>query len=235
MANTAVTGTIYCSDGTEIALFNSAIAEGTESTLQTSVQNNFTVVASDIGTAFAGKQIVASSPIMGDGDGSTAASYAYLLRAGEIINIFSVGLTGIAQPAVVPLCTQTVLQAGDTVRVMMNTSTDRELSLACYTSSGRYHIFAVTPTGAATNELVSILTGQNIGDVFQNQTVVKAYCTGNDSVKLAPSGGGVYVVSDKNTIVGSIPAQRCITGPVSFTMCNWPIGLNFRAQGITSS
>jgi len=117
----------------------------------------------------------------------------------------------------------------------MNTSADRELSFACYTNRGRYHIFAVTPTGAAVNELVSILTGQGIGNVFQGQNVMKAYVTGNDSVKLAPSGGGVYVVDDRNAVVGAVQATRCITGNTEFTMVNIPIGLNFQAQGITSA
>jgi len=235
MANTAVTGTLFCSDGTEIPLFMSAVAEGTETSLTTSTQNNFTVTASAVGTAYPGKVVVASTPIMGDGDGSTAASYAYILRAGEIINILPVGLTGCSTMSRVALCSSTTLQAGDQVRVMMNTAADREISLACYTSQNRYHIFAATPSGAATNELVSILTGQGIGNVFQGQTVVKAYCTGNDSVKLAPSGGGVYVVDDKNSIVGGIPALRCIVGSTEFVMTNMPIGLNFQAQAITSA
>ena len=42
MANTAVSGTLFCSDGTEIPLFVAAIAEGTESNLTTNTTNNFT-------------------------------------------------------------------------------------------------------------------------------------------------------------------------------------------------
>ena len=59
MANTAVSGTLFCSDGTEIPLYLAAVAEGTETSLTTSTQSNFTVSASAVGTAFAGKTVVA--------------------------------------------------------------------------------------------------------------------------------------------------------------------------------
>lgn len=235
MANTAVSGTLFCSDGTEIPLYVAAIAEGTESNLTTSTQSNFTVSAAAVGTAFAGKTVVASSPIMGDGDGNTTASYAYILRAGTIINILPVGLAGITDVSRIPLCSSTTLMAGDQVRVMMNTSTDRECSLAVYCNTGEYHIFAVTPSGGATNQLVSILTGNGIGETLQGRSLVKAYCTSIDRVKLAPSGMGVYVVDDKNNIVGSVVAVAPSTVAVKINPCNIPIGLNFQAQAITSS
>ena len=235
MANTAVSGTLFCSDGTEIPLYVAAIAEGTESNLLTSTQSNFTVSAAAVGTAFAGKTVVASSPIMGDGDGNTTASYAYILRAGTIINILPVGLSGIVDVSRIPLCSSTTLMAGDQVRVMMNASTDRECSLAVYCNTGEYHVFAVTPTGGATNQLVSILTGNGIGETLQGRNLVKAYATSIDRVKLAPSGMGVYVVDDKNNIVGSVVAVSPSTVAVKINPCNIPIGLNFQAQAITSA
>ena len=146
MANTAVSGTLFCSDGTEIPLYVAAIAEGTESNLLTSTQSNFTVSAAAVGTAYAGKTVVASSPIMGDGDGNTTASYAYILRAGTIINILPVGLSGIVDMSRIGLCSSTTLMAGDQVRVMMNASSDRECALSVYTNRGECHIFAVTPS-----------------------------------------------------------------------------------------
>ena len=235
MANTAVSGTLFCSDGTEIPLFVAAIAEGTESNLLTSTTNNFTVSASAVGTAFAGKQVVASSPIMGDGDGNTTASYAYILRAGTILSILPVGLAGIVDTTRMPIPKPVMLQAGDQVRVMMNASTDRECALSVYTNKGECHIFAVTPSGAATNQLVSILTGNGIGETLQGQNLTMAFATSIDRVKLAPSGMGIYVVDDKNNIVGAIVATAPSTQQVRFNSCNIPIGLNFQAQAITSS
>ena len=235
MANTAVSGTLFCSDGTEIPLYVAAVAEGTETSLTTSTQSNFTVSASAVGTAFAGKTVVASSPIMGDGDGNTTATYAYILRAGTILSILPVGLAGIIDMSRMSLPKSVQLRAGDQVRVMMNTSTDREIALSVYTNRGDCHIFAVTPSGAATNELVSILTGNGIGETLQGQTLVTAFATSIDRVKLAPSGMGVYVVDDKNNIVGSVVATAPSTQQVRFNQCSIPIGLNFQAQAITSS
>jgi hypothetical protein len=235
MANTAVSGTLFCADGTEIPLYLAAVAEGTETSLTTSTQSNFTVSASAVGTAFAGKTVVASSPIMGDGDGNTTASYAYILRAGTILSILPVGLAGIIDMSRMGLPKSVRLQAGDQVRVMMNSSTDRECALSVYTNRGECHIFAVTPSGGATNQLVSILTGNGIGETLQGQNLVTAYATSIDRVKLAPSGMGVYVVDDKNNIVGSIVATAPSTQQVRFNQCNIPIGLNFQAQCITSS
>ena len=235
MANTAVSGTLFCADGTEIPLLNSAMAEGTESNLLTSTQSNFTVSAVAVGTAYAGKTVVASSPIMGDGDGNTTASYAYILRAGTILSILPVGLAGIVDASRMSLPKSVRLQAGDQVRVMMNASSDRECALSVYTNRGECHIFAVTPSGAATNELVSILTGNGIGETLQGQNLITAFATSIDRVKLSPSGMGVYVVDDKNNIVGSIVATAPSTQQVRFNQCNIPIGLNFQAQAITSS
>jgi hypothetical protein len=211
------------------------MAEGTESNLLTSTQSNFTVTATNVGTAYAGLTVVASSPIMGDGDGNTTASYAYILRAGQIINILPVGLAGIVTTSKLSLCSSTRLIAGDQVRVMMNAVTDRECALSVYTNRGRYHIFAVTPAGGATNELVSILTAQGIGNTLQGETIVKAYATSVDRIKLSPSGGGVYVVDDKNNIVGSVLAVAPTTQQPTINACNIPINLNFQAQAITSS
>ena len=235
MANTAVSGTLFCSDGSEIPLFVAAIAEGTESNLTTSVTNNFTVSASAVGTAFAGKSVVASSPIMGDGDGYTTAPYAYLLRAGTIISILPVGLAGIVHESKVPLPRSVRLMAGDQVRVMMNAVSDRECAMAVYTNTGESHIFAVTASGAATNQLVSILTGNGIGETLQGQRLTMAYATSVDRVKLAPSGMGVYVVDDKNNIVGSVLAVAPTTQQPMINPCNIPINLNYQAQAITSS
>jgi len=235
MANTAVSGTLFCSDGSEIPLYVAAVAEGTETNLTTSTQSNFTVSASAVGTAFSGKTVVASTPIMGDGDGNTSASYAFILRAGQIISILPVGLAGVVGNSRIPLCSSITLIAGDQVRVMMNSSTDRECSLAVYTNRGLYHIFTVTPSSGATNQLVSILTGLGIGDTLQGQTCIKAYCTSIDRVKLAPSGMGVYVVSDRNEVVGAVVATSCSNQQVEFNAVSIKIGLNFQAQAITSS
>jgi hypothetical protein len=235
MANTAVSGTLFCSDGTEIPLYVAAVAEGTATAITTSTQSNFTVSAVAVGTAYAGKQVVASSPIMGDGDGNTTASYAYILRAGTIISILPVGLAGIVTDSKIRLPKPVNLIAGDQVYCMMNAVSDRECALAVFTNKGNSHVFAVTPSSGATNSLVSVLTGNKIGETLQGENLTMAYATSIDRVKLAPSGMGIYVVDDKNNIVGSILANAPTTQQPMMNPCNIKIGLNFDAQAITSS
>jgi len=231
MANVPVAMTLFCSDGTEIPLYVASVAEGTESNLTTSTQSNFTVSASAVGTAFAGKSIVASTPALA----TNGFAYAYLLRAGQIINVFPVGVAGAVSESRMELCSATTLIAGDQVRVMTNTAADRECALSVYTNKGRYHIFAITPSTGATNQLVSILTGNGIGTTLQGENLIKCLCTSVDGIKLAPSGMGVYVVDDKNSIVGAMVATAPASAQSFYDTVNIPINLNYQAQAITSA
>jgi len=232
MGDVACSGTMLCSDGTKIPLYRTDIAQGTAEVLQTSTQSNFTISATAIGTAYPGKTIVAQ---LGPIQSTVGISYAYLLRAGQIIQIYAVGISGVSSEGVIPTCTGVTLQAGDEVYVMTNSAADRELALSVYTNKGVYHIFAVTPSTGATNTLVSILTSNGIGDTLQGQNVVKAMSTSVDGILLAPSGNGVYVLDDKNNIVGGVTSTNPIKASTAWDGVNIPIGLNYAAQGITSA
>jgi len=231
MVDVPVAGTLFCSDGTEIALHLADMLEGTEEALTTSIQSNFTISAAPVGTAYAGKTIVASTPIQA----KNGISYAYLIRAGTIINIFPVAVFGVVSESKVNLCTSITLMAGDSVQVLASAAASRVNCFACYTNRGQYHVFKVTSSGSA-QEAVSVLTGKGIGDTFQGQTVTKAYATANaDGVLLAPSGGGVYVLDDKNNVIGAVAASAPGTVQCFFDDVNIPIGLNYEAQFITSA
>ena len=66
-------------------------------------------------------------------------------------------------------------------------------------------------------------------------SLVKCLATSVDGIKLAPSGMGVYVVDDKNSIVGAMVATNPASAQSMFDVVNIPINLNFQAQAITSS
>lgn len=223
-----VTGTLYCSDGTTIPILNASMSNGTSAEVLTNTA--YSVVASSVGTYAAGKTVIASSPIVG----TNTVSWAYLLRRGQIIQTYPVGSAGMTNMAYYPLCNSVTLMAGDQLICMPNSASDREAALVCYTSAGNNHIFSVTPSGAATNALTSIITGQSIGDTFQGQTIVKAFLTSVDGIKIT-SGGGVYVVNDKGVPVGGISATNQQSTPVNYSMCSIPVNLNFSAQLITAS
>jgi len=223
---------MLCSDGTKIPLYRSDILEGTAEVLQTSTQSNFTISATAIGTAYPGKTIVAQ---LGPIQCKNGAAYAYLLRAGQIIQCYAVGVNGTASEAVIPTCSGVMLQAGDEVYVLASAAANRTAAISVYTNRGLYHIFSVLPTGGATNTLTSILTSNGIGDTLQSQVVTKAMVTSVDGILLAPSGNGVYVLDDKNNIVGGVTATNPIKAPTAWAAVSIPIGLNYAAQAISSA
>tara|TARA_Y100000361_G_scaffold84725_1_gene75083 strand:- start:9 stop:722 length:714 start_codon:yes stop_codon:yes gene_type:complete len=237
MADVKTYGILYCSDGTEIALLNAATAESTAIgaasfvNLQTSTINNYNVSAADVGTAYPGKTIVASTPLQAE----NGVAAAYVLRAGQIINVLPVAKAGIVNDSKIMLMTGTQLQAGDKIMIKPLAAATRIISFAVYTQQGQYHIFEAKPTGAGDVSLVSIMTGNSLGDTLQGQNIVKSYVTSIDGAKLSSSAGGVLVISDKNEIVGAQVATSPLLAQPMFEACNMPVGLNFIARATTTS
>ena len=152
MATNTVVGNLVCSDGTNIPL-KAEIAEGTESDLTTDTV--YTVSAQNVGDYAPGKRIV-SGIVAAD----NSISYAYILSQGLVAAIIPVGAKGQAQFQD-QLCAPYTLRAGDKVRVMSQTSSDRGAALCVYTRSGTSRIFVDTPTGAATNEMLDLQTSNS--------------------------------------------------------------------------
>ena len=225
MANVTVSGYLKCSDGTLIDLQNTSQAEGTEFDLKPNT--TYSVAASQVGDYAPGKQGVA-----GLIQGHNMIAYAYILRQGLVASIIPVGLKGSAFQAS-PLCAPFRLQAGDKLRVMNNTAADREAALCVYTRSGVSRIFVVTPTGAATNELVDLQTSNSIGDTLQNEVIIKAFSTSVDTSKIETPGA--VVVDSLGNVVGAVPMVS--PGPMQplFNTYSIPINLNFKAQFLTNA
>ena len=237
MANVKTYGILYCSDGTEIALLNASTAESTAIgaatfvNVQTSTINNYNVQSSDIGTAYPGKTIEASTPMQAEnGIGS-----CYVLRAGQIINVLPVAKAGVVNDSKIMLCTGTTLQAGDKIMIKPLAAASRMVSFAVYTNRGQYHVFEALPTGAGDVSLTSTLTGNSLGDTLQGQNIVKSYVTSIDGAKLSSSAGGVLVISDKNEIVGAQVASSPLTAQPMFEACSMPVGLNYIARATLTS
>jgi len=224
MATNTVNGVLVCSDGTNVPL-KLDIAEGTETSLTTDTA--YTVTAQNIGDYALGK-VVTSGLVTAD----NGIAYAYILRQGLVAALIPVGLKGSAFQAS-PLCAPFRLQAGDICRVMSNTAADREAALCYYTNRGVSRIAVVTPTGAATNSLVDLQTGNSIGDTIQGQTIIKAMCTSVDTSKIETQGA--YIVNAKGNVVGSVPMVS--PGPMQpvFQDYRIPVELNFQAQFLTNA
>lgn len=224
MATNTVNGNLVCSDGTNIPL-KAEIAEGTESDLTTDTV--YTVSAQNIGDYAVGKTVVS-----GIVEADNSISYAYILSQGVVAAIVPIGAKGQSQFQDA-LCAPYRLRAGDKLRVMTNTAADREASLCCYTAQGTSRIFVVTPSGAATNELVDLQTGNSIGDTLQGQRIVKAFATSIDGTKVETPG--VVVVDNLGNVVGSVGFAAPNLQQPQFTGKSIPVALNYKAQFLTNA
>ena len=187
----------------------------------------YTVSAQNVGDYAPGKRIV-SGIVAAD----NSISYAYILSQGLVAAIIPVGAKGQAQFQD-QLCAPYTLRAGDKVRVMTNTSSDREAALCVYTASGTSRIFVVTPSGAATNELLDLQTSNSIGDTLQGQRIVKAFATSVDGNKVETPG--VVVVDNLGNVIGSVGFASPQLQQPQFTAKSIPVALNFKAQFLTNA
>ena len=224
MATNTVVGNLVCSDGTNIPL-KAEIAEGTESDLTTDTV--YTVSAQNVGDYAPNKRVV-SGIVTAD----NSISYAYILSQGLVAAIIPIGAKGQAQFQD-QLCAPYTLRAGDKVRVLTQTSSDREAALCVYTASGTSRIFVVTPSGAATNELLDLQTSNSIGDTLQGQRITKAFATSIDGNKVETAG--VVVVDNLGNVVGSVGFAAPNLQQPQFTAKSIPVALNYKAQFLTNA
>ena len=225
MATNTVVGVLVCRGGTNIPL-KAEIAEGTESNLTTDTA--YTVSAQNVGDYAPGQTVTSGLVCAPNG-----IAYAYILRQGLVAALIPVGIMGSAFQNS-PLCAPFTLQAGDIVRVMSNTAADREAALCYYTNRGVSRIAVVTPSGAATNELVDLQTGNSIGDTVQGQVITHAFSTSVDGSKIETSGA--YVVDALGNVIGSVPMVNPGAGQQPmFNRCSIPVNLNYKAQFLTNA
>jgi hypothetical protein len=229
MANVQVTGELRFSDGTAVPLLNASMAEGTLSELQTDA--NFTTVAQSIGSYKPGATVVAGLVV-----GANNCSYAYILRQGQILATVPVGATASINKGVMPMKNVT-LQPGDTLQVMAVTASDREISFYASCSDGTEQIFAVTPSGGATNTGVSVITGNGIGETLQGKTITKVMAPGPSASELAKvtSAGGWVIVNAQGSPIGAVHATSVANAQPGWVPFNTNIQLNFALQCVTGS
>jgi hypothetical protein len=216
----------------EIMTMQSTLTDDTVGELKTSgvVGAGGGLAATSAGTYANGKSITSViQPVSSEG----FITYAYINRRGSIAAILPIGD---AEVVCQPLAMNFQLQAGDTVSVLTQATTakKRACTLNVITSGGTQAIFSVTPTGAATNSMTHILTGQSLGESLNGQTVAAHSSTSIESSLYA--GGSVLYVNDRG-----LPAGSCITTNVNDVPLKMNMGglstiqLNWQAQVITSA
>ena len=223
MANVDSYAQLTMRNGSVVPLANTATTEGIEDVIQTDA--NFVGSAQSAGT-FAtqslGSSIVVSAGISAEND----MCYAYVRSAGLIKLALPVsGLSsGMGLPGLLPY--PNALVSGDDVVAMANTAADREVSLSVACSNGEYHVFSVTPNSANEWELVSVLTGQSIGETLQGRVVTHAFSMGgNNSLNFSSP---IYFLNGSGTPIGSVTPNDPAVDTGLYQRCQVPIALNTR-------
>tara|TARA_R110000824_G_scaffold98885_1_gene235702 strand:+ start:499 stop:1116 length:618 start_codon:yes stop_codon:yes gene_type:complete len=205
------------------------MAEGTLTELQT--DSGFTTVAQTLGSYAPGKTVVA-----GFVAAANNASYAYILRQGVILASISVAAAGAVNQGQMPM-KNVRLMPGDSIQVMAVTAADREISVYTNCSDGTQAIFAVTPSGAATNTCVSVITGNGLGETLQGKTITQVSVNGPSAANVAKisSAGGVVFLDAQGSPIGAAHASAVAAAqpiPIAF---NTRVALNFALQCVTTS
>ncbi|GAG92632.1 unnamed protein product, partial [marine sediment metagenome] len=199
MADVDSYGQLTMRGGAVVPLARTDLLEGAEEEIQTDA--NFVGAAQPAGT-FA-TQSLPNPVVMAAGvSAENDVTYAYVRSAGKIKAALPVsGLSsGMGLPGSLPYPKQLV--SGDSVIVMSNAVADREVGLSVACSNGDYHCFSVTPSGAAEHELVSVLTGQSIGETLQGRTVTHAFAMGGNNA--ANFSSPIYFLNGSGTPIGSV-------------------------------
>ena len=223
MANVDSYAQLTMRNGAVVPLANTALTEATEDEIQT--DTNFVGSAQPAGT-FATHSL-ASPVVMAAGvSAENDVTYAYVRSAGKIkLALPCSGLSsGMGLPGMLPYPKQLV--SGDSVIVMANAVADREVGLSVACSNGDYHCFSVTPSGAAEHELVSVLTGQSIGETLQGRTVTHAFAMGGNNS--ANFSSPIYFLNGSGTPIGSVTPNDPAVDTGLFQSCMARIALNTR-------
>jgi len=223
MANVDSYGQLVMQSSQIVPLANTALTEATEDEIQTDA--NFVGAASPAGT-FATQTLNNPRCVAAGISAENDVTYAYIRSAGKIKAGLPVsGLSsGQGLPGQLPY--PVTLVSGDSVIVMSNAATDREVGLTVATTSGEYHCFSVTPAGAGEHELISVLTGQGIGETLQGRSVSFAFSMGGNNA--ANFSSPVYFLNGSGTPVGSVTPNDPAVDTGTFQVCRAQIQLNTR-------
>jgi len=203
MANVQSYGQLISTRGTVIPLLNTATTEATLDEVLT--DSTWVGSAQTVGTYAdqSGNFVLSRGGWLAETD----ATYAFIRSAGNIKCVvpFGSGKDGGAGPLPAPIPYPKKLASGDQLMVMCNAVTDREASFIVACSSGEYHVFAVTPTGASSgqgHEFVSVITGNGIGETLQGRVITHwAGYSGNNDAELT---SGVMMLDGSGVPNGSV-------------------------------
>jgi|JYMV01.1.fsa_nt_gi hypothetical protein len=225
MADVDASGFLNGAGGGVIAVFNAAQTEGGFEEIQT--DSNVYGAADVVGTFASqlGRPFVCTGGVAMSENNMTAA---YIDSAGKIKMVIQPGKTARWNGVPIGSPYPKTLAAGDRLLGLANTATDREAALCVATNRGEYHIFTVTPSGAAANPMVSILTGESIGSTLFGQVLTHAFLMTEANEEII-SAGGCYILDGSGTPTGCVPATNPTQHTGGWMPVRIPIQLNTTA------
>jgi len=225
MATVDCTGVLIMQDGFIIPLGNT-MSEGTQTEVQTST--DFTQSAQSAGvyaTQSGRSSVIVAAMITAENQ----CTYAYLYGSGGQIKMPLPTAQTCRANGPTPLMRPTRIEAGDTVQVMTNTSTDREFALVL-ASARNQHIFTATPSGAGQLALTSALgTSKTIGEVFQGDLISSGWAVSTGEANIITPGGGAVVVNGAGVVTGAVSANDTQFHSTAQVPLKIPVGLSYSA------
>jgi hypothetical protein len=106
-------------------------------------------------------------------------------------------------------------------------------SVMCYTNAGQTRVFAVDSTDSTSSyaELVDVITGNDLGDSLQGQTIIKCMAVCENFV-YSP---GIVFVDNQNNIVGAAGAENPEQQSPTWQKVNIPVKLNYSVKVLTQA
>jgi hypothetical protein len=160
----------------------------------------------------------------------TNCGVSYISYGGEIVAtlpITAFSVSNMMQPLKKPV----MIRAGMVLQVVTHVTATTQYYLAVETAN-QSHVFAYTSTGAGTGNLVSILTGQNVGRVLR-QPILCAYVTGPNDNTASPNGA--IFVDGQGRPVGYCPLSLSSKAQPMYSEFSIPIDLNTVAQVVADA
>jgi hypothetical protein len=223
MADVDGFGQLIMRGGAVVPLSNTALTEGGFEEILTDV--NFSGSAQNAGT-FATQSLPSPIVVRAGITATTDMCAAYIRSAGKIKAALPVsGLACGDMPAPLPYPVRLV--SGDSVMALANSTSDRECSVSVACTNGEYHVFTVTPTGAAAeNEFVSVLTGQSVGQTLENRKISHAF--GMQGFGALTISSPAYFLNGSGVPIGSITLNDPAVDTGTYLQANVRIALNTR-------
>jgi len=225
MANQACSATFLGRSGKVYTFANSAVAEGSTGEELLSGPSPYALTAQSLGDYAQGDVLIA-----GLFTAQTDAAFCYVSYGGDIVSTVSI-CTAQVVGQMVPLARPLMVKPGMVLQGGVKSLAEKTYYMSVETAS-QSHVFTATSTTAATYDLVSITTGQQVGRVL-NQPVVCAFLVGVTDTQAAPQGA--IFVNGQGTLSGFIPLGAAHDQQPMYSKFVIPMDLNTRAQIVATA